>query len=98
MTENEINELKEFLQKKISILGPKKIKGLIKVEIVDVTFTPSYFKDDGGSLDITIEADFDNDNIVDFSVISDRVRKTGNFVRNLVSAVEPNKKCYVFWR
>jgi hypothetical protein len=97
MTDNEINELKEFLQKKINILGPKKIKGLIKADIVDITFISGFFDDDGGSLEITVDADFDN-NIGNLSVISDRIRKTSNFIKNLVSAVEPNKRCYVFWR
>ena len=98
MTENEINELKEFLQKKINILGPKKIKGLIKVEIVDIIFKSGYFNDDGGSLEITVDADFDLSNIENLSVISDNIRKTSNFIKNLAYTVEPNRRCYVFWR
>jgi len=98
MTENEINELKEFLQKKINILGPKKIKGLIKVEIVDIIFKSGYFNDDAGSLEITVDADFDLSNIENLSVISDNIRKTSNFIKNLAYTVEPNRRCYVFWR
>jgi len=98
MTENEINELKEFLQKKINILGPKKIKELIKAEIVDIEFKSGYRDGDEGSLEITVDSDFDLNNIENLSVISVMIRKTSNFIKNLAYTVEPNKTCYVFWK
>jgi len=98
MTENEINELKEFLQKKIDILGPKKIKGLINLQIVDIKFKPGFFDGDGGSLEITVDADFNLNDIENLSVISVMIRKTSNFIKNLAYTVEPTRTCYVFWK
>ena len=97
MTENEINELKEFLQKKINILGSKKIKRLIKLEIVDIKFKSGFFEGDGGSLEITVDADFDLNKIENLSLIPDMIRKTSNFIKNLAYTVEPTRTCYVFW-
>ena len=97
MTENEINELKEFLQKKLDILIPKKLKWIKDLKIVKIRYNPAIFSGDG-SLEITIDATYDY-SLVNFSEtnVSDMVKKTSTFVKNLANAVEPDKSCYVFW-
>jgi hypothetical protein len=97
MTDNEINELKNFLQKKIDILIPKKFKWIKDLKITNINYVLPIFRGEG-SLEITIDAKFDY-TLVNFSEtnVSDMVKKTSTFVKNLVSTVEPNKDCYVYW-
>ena len=95
MTEEEIEKLKDFLQKKLDILIPKKVKSVKNLKIVNIDYNPPIFRD-SGSLEIKIDASFDY-SVLDNSEIQSTVKKTSSFVKNLVNAVEPNKVCYLYW-
>lgn len=95
MTEEEIEKLKDFLQKKLDILIPKKIKSVKNIKIVNIDYNPPIFRDNG-SLEIKIDASFDY-SMISNSDIQSTVKKTSSFVKNLVNAVEPNKNCFLYW-
>jgi hypothetical protein len=95
MTEEEIEKFKDFLQKKIDILIPKKVKGVKNLKIVNIDYNPPLFRD-GGSLEITIDASFDYSGLTS-SDIPNIVKKTSSFVKGLANVVEPNKVCYLYW-
>ena len=96
MTDSEINDLKLFLQKKIDILVPKKFKWAKQLKIVKINYNPPIFQD-GGSLEITLDSEFDHSLNLPEIPISKKISTVSNFVRNLANAVEPNKSCYIYW-
>ena len=94
MTESEIQEFKGALQNKLSTLGPKKIKGLTKVEVINIVFEENTWEGYPGSMDITIYTEFDSKNGYDMTWNS----KIKNFTRNLASVLLQNDtRIYVFF-
>lgn len=95
MTESDIEKFKKTLQNKLNILGPKKIKGLTKLEVIDVGFEKSTWEGHPGSMDITIDPEFDFKDGYDTTWHS----RTQSFTRNLASALLQNEtRIYVFFR
>ena len=97
MTESEIEEFKEMLQNKLNTLAPKKIKGIIKVDVISVTFQEIFLKNFPGSKDILIDPEYDYDNISDYD--SHWISKLKQFTTNLSTALlQDDTRVYVYFR
>ena len=97
MTESEIQKFKETLQNKLSTLAPKKIKGITKVEVIDVVFEENNWEGYPGSMDITIEAEYNHTNISAYD--TQWITKIKKFTTNLTTALLQNDtRIYVFFR
>jgi hypothetical protein len=97
MTESEIQKFKETLQNKLSTLAPKKIKGTTKVEVIDVVFEENSLEGYPGSMDITIEVEYDHTDISPYD--TQWITKIKKFTKNLTTALLQNDtRVYVFFR
>lgn len=97
MTESEIQEFREKLQTKLNTLAPKKIKGIIKVDVVSVTFEENFLKGYPGSMDILIDPEYDYDNIFDYDPYW--ISKLKKFTTYLTTALlQDDTRVYVYFR
>lgn len=98
MTESEIQEFREKLQTKLNTLAPKKIKGITKVDIINVTFEENTWVGYPGNIEIVIHPEFDyadTYNPFDTQWIS----KIQSFTKNLTTALLHNEtRVYVYFR
>ena len=97
MTESEIEEFKEMLQNKLNTLASKKIKGIIKVDVISVTFEENFFKDYPGIMDIWIDPKYDYTNLSAYN--NQWTSKLKQFTTNLSTALlQDNTRVYVYFR
>lgn len=97
MTESEIQEFREKLQTKLNTLAPKKIKGIIKVDVFSVTFEENFLKGYPGSMDILIDPEYDYDNIFDYD--PHWISKLKQFTTYLTTALlQDDTRVYVYFR
>lgn len=97
MTESEIKKFKETLQNKLNTLAPKKIKGIIKVDVISVTFEENMLEGYPGSMDILIDPKYDYTNISAYN--NKWISKLKQFTTNLSTALlQDNTRVYVYFR
>ena len=97
MTKSEIEEFKEMLQNKLNTLAPKKIKGITKVDIINVTFEENIFEGYPGTMDIVIDPEYDYDNIFDYD--PHWISKLKQFTTYLTTALlQDDTRVYVYFR
>ena len=95
MIESEIEEFKEMLQNKLNTLAPKKIKGIIKVDVISVTFEENFLQDYPGTMDILINPEYDYTNLI----LNQWISKLKQFTTNLATALlQDNTRVYVYFR
>lgn len=97
MTESEIEKFKEMLQNKLNTLASKKIKGIIKVDVVSVTFEENFLIGYPGSMDILIDPEYDYTNLSAYN--NQWISKLKQFTTNLATALlQDNTRVYVYFR
>lgn len=97
MTESEIKKFKETLQNKLNTLVPKKIKGIIKVDVVSVTFEENSLEGYPGSMDIVIDPEYDYSDVSAYD--SKWISKIRNFTKNMATALLQNDtRVYIYFR
>ena len=97
MTESEIREFKKKLQNKLNTLAPKKIKGMTKVEVIDVVFEENIFEGYPGTMDIVIDPEYDYSDVSAYD--TKWISKIKNFTTNTATALLQNDtRVYIYFR
>lgn len=97
MTPEKIEDLKDFLQKKVNLLIPKRLNYVDEIKIISLEFTnESEFRE--ASFDATIKVKYNFGlGSVPYQVINDVVSKSNRLVKNLITAITGVSKVYVFY-